>query len=134
MIISINFESDIPIYQQLKDQIIIGIAKGLLKKGEPLPSVRRMAADIGINMHTANKAYSMLKDDQYIVMDRRTGACVSNELPDMAKSPDRAGIRRSIADKILPIAAGAACRGMSPEEFGNLCIEIMLSFEKEGKS
>ncbi len=57
MFIKIDFESEIPIYIQIKDQIIEGIASGYLDEGESLPSVRQFAKDIGVNMHTVKKAY-----------------------------------------------------------------------------
>ena len=61
MYIQLDFESEIPIYEQLKDEIIMGIAKKQLLPGERLPSVRALASDIGINLHTVNKAYQQLK-------------------------------------------------------------------------
>ena len=80
MILKIDFDSDMPIYVQIKNQIIEGIAKGEIDKGEELPSVRALAEDIGINMHTVNKAYNMLKDEGYIKIDRRKGAIVALNL------------------------------------------------------
>ncbi len=77
MILRIDFDSEIPIYLQIKNQVIEGIAKGEVEDGEELPSVRGLADDIGVNMHTVNKAYSLLKDDGYIKIDRRKGAVVS---------------------------------------------------------
>src|SRR5690625_1715639 len=65
MFIQLDFESDLPIYEQLKNEIIIGIAKKQLLPGERLPSVRALASDIGINLHTVNKAYQQLKQEGY---------------------------------------------------------------------
>ncbi|ECV7489956.1 GntR family transcriptional regulator, partial [Salmonella enterica subsp. enterica serovar Muenchen] len=56
MIIQLDLQSDVPIYTQLVHQIIEGIASGRLQPGEPLPSVRSLASDIGVNLHTVNKA------------------------------------------------------------------------------
>ena len=58
MIVEIDFNSDEAIYIQLRNQIIIGIATERLREGETLPSVRQLADDIGINMHTVIKAGS----------------------------------------------------------------------------
>ena len=66
MLIVIDFSAETPIYTQLRDQIIIGIAGKTLAPGEALPSVRRMAADIGVNVNTVGKAYNILKDEGYI--------------------------------------------------------------------
>lgn len=80
MILKIDFDSETPIYMQIKNQIIEGIAKGEIDNDEELPSVRALAEDIGINMHTVNKAYNILKDEGYIKIDRRKGAIVSLNL------------------------------------------------------
>ena len=80
MILKIDFDSEIPIYLQIKNQVIDGIARGQLEDGEELPSVRGLAEDIGVNMHTVNKAYSILKDDGYLKIDRRKGAFISLDL------------------------------------------------------
>ena len=77
MLIEIDFSSDEAIYQQLCNQIILGIATSRLSDGEVLPSVRQMADEIGINMHTVNKAYTILarcrglsKQDMLKLVDR----------------------------------------------------------------
>lgn len=80
MILKIDFDSQIPIYIQIKNQVIEGIAKGTIENGEELPSVRGLAEDIGVNMHTVNKAYTLLKDDGYLKIDRRKGAFISVDL------------------------------------------------------
>ena len=80
MILRIDFDSEIPIYLQIKHQVIEGIAKGSIEDGEELPSVRALAEDIEVNMHTVNKAYSMLKDEGYLKIDRRKGAFIALDL------------------------------------------------------
>lgn len=77
MIVELDFESDIPIYIQLKNEIIKLLANKTLVNGDSLPSVRSFASQLGINLHTVNKTYSLLKDEGYIKLDRRTGAVVS---------------------------------------------------------
>ena len=77
MFLQIDFNSDEAIYIQLRNQIIIGIARSNIREGDPLPSVRQMADNIGINMHTVNKAYSVLKQEGFVKLDRRKGAVVS---------------------------------------------------------
>ena len=77
MILKLDFDSEVPIYLQIKNQIIIGIANKELSEGEELPSVRGLAENIGVNMHTVNKSYSLLKDEGYIKIDRRKGAVIS---------------------------------------------------------
>ena len=77
MLIKIDFQSDEALYIQLRNQIILGIATSTLHEGDVLPSVRQLAEDIGINMHTVNKAYSVLRQEGFVTIDRRRGAIVS---------------------------------------------------------
>ena len=77
MIIKIDFNSDEAIYMQITNQIIMGIAKRQICDGDQLPSIRNMADEIGINMHTVNKAYTVLRQAGYVKLDRRRGAVVS---------------------------------------------------------
>lgn len=79
MVLVIDDSSDVPIYQQLRNQIVMGISDGRLKPGEQLPTVRALAEEIGVNAMTVNKAYRLLKQEGYIVTERRNGARVSRE-------------------------------------------------------
>ena len=76
MVIEIDFQSDEALYTQLMNQIIMGIATSRLQEGDPLPSVRQLADTIGINMHTVNKAYSLLRQEGFVSIDRRKGAVI----------------------------------------------------------
>ena len=80
MIIKIDECSDIPIYQQIRNQIVMGISDGRLSAGEQLPTVRALALEMGINTMTVSKAYQMLKSEGYILTDRKNGARVRQEL------------------------------------------------------
>ena len=77
VMIEIDFQSDEAIYIQLRNQIILGIATATLQEGEALPSVRQLADDIGVNMHTVNKAYSVLRQEGFLRLDRRKGAVIA---------------------------------------------------------
>ena len=66
MVIEIDFQSGEALYTQLMNQIILGIATSRLQEGDPLPSVRQLADTIGINMHTVNKAYTVLKQEGFV--------------------------------------------------------------------
>ncbi len=74
MLLTFDFSSDTPLYIQLRNQIIIGIADGRLISGEKLPTVRALAEESGINTMTVSKAYQLLKQEGYITTDRRSGA------------------------------------------------------------
>lgn len=123
MLISIDFESDTPIYEQLKMQIVKGIAKGELQKGESLPSVRQMAVDVGINLHTVNKAYNILKQEGYLNIDRRIGAVVSESMPNNTDE-----FKEELNEQLEYIIADSSCRGMNKDEFLNLCSKIFNKY------
>ena len=78
MILEVDFVSEKPIYMQIRDQIVIAIGSGELKRGEKLPTVRQMAKALGVNHMTVNKAYNILKDEGLIVTNRSEGTMVKN--------------------------------------------------------
>lgn len=78
MYIVVNDMVDTPLYMQIRSQIIAGIARGDLSAGDALPSVRRMASDLGINLHTVNKAYAVLRDEGYVVVRGRSGVFIAD--------------------------------------------------------
>ena len=127
MFVKIDFVSDIPIYQQIKDQVIEGIASGNLTGGESLPSVRQFAEDLGVNMHTVNKAYSMLKNEGFVVVHKRQGVVV-NSLENM-RDP---GFIKEMGNGIKVLIAHAYCKGVTEEEFVEKCKKIYSSFNKGG--
>ena len=80
MIVRIDQSLGVPIYQQVRDQVVAAIAAGELVEGDALPSVRALAVDLGINLHTVNKAYALLRDDGYLVVRGRAGAFVAQPM------------------------------------------------------
>ncbi|NLV77531.1 GntR family transcriptional regulator [Keratinibaculum paraultunense] len=126
MFIKIDFESDMPIYEQLRRQIIKGIAKGDLEKGEQLPSVRQLAEDIGINLHTVNKTYNILKEEGYLAIDRRKGAMVKDIMPMVDEE-----YINNLYSELEYIIANSYCRGISKEEFLKLCEDIYDRLENK---
>ena len=96
MLIELDFNSEKPIYEQLYEAIILAMANGELAPYESLPSVRSLGVEIGINLHTVNKAYNLLKEEGYIQMDRRKGALVSS-LPIQASPKTEAELEDAFA-------------------------------------
>jgi DNA-binding transcriptional regulator YhcF (GntR family) len=64
-------KSEKSIYQQIYDNIITGIVSGKLREGTILPSARQLSASLGINFHTVNKAYNILKNDGFLILNRK---------------------------------------------------------------
>lgn len=84
MRIQIDLTSKVPIYQRIRDEIVMGIGRGDLKTSDVLPSVRQLALDLGINHMTVNKAYQQLKAEHFIVIDRRQGATIADKPLDLS--------------------------------------------------
>lgn len=115
MVIAINDNSEVPIYQQIRNQIVLGISDGRLTPGEQLPTVRGLAEEMGINSMTVNKAYQLLKQEGYIYADRRSGARVRE---DFAKQQ---GISKEAEETLECIISEAKIGGMTKKEFYQLC-------------
>lgn len=122
MIIEIDFSSDEAIYVQLRNQIIIAIATSQIKEGDSLPSVRNLADDIGINMHTVNKAYSALKQEGFLRVDRRRGAVVAVDI-------DKMESMEKMKAYLRPVVARAHCKKITKEEALKLVSEIYDELE-----
>lgn len=114
MIINLNMNSDVPIYVQLRNEIVMGIGRGELKRGESLPTVRQMAADIGVNTMTVNKAYKILKDEGYIEIDRRHGAKVNQSINLSFE------FKEKLESELELLVAESVLKGISKEEFLNM--------------
>ena len=118
MIISLKLSSNIPIYVQLRNQIVTGIGKGALKFGENLPTVRQLAQDAGDNTMTVNKAYQILKMEGFIEIDRRKGATVC------PLKHNAAQFREKLESELELLSAEAYLKGMERCEFLTICEEI----------
>ena len=118
MLITLDTTSSIPIYVQLRNQVVTGIGRGELKAGEHLPTVRQLAADAGVNTVTVNKTYQLLKAEGFIEIDRRQGATV-------CPSRQEEEVYREKLEKELELLSAEAClKGMGREEFLELCGDI----------
>lgn len=121
MIIEIDFNSEEALYVQLRNQIIMGIATSRFKEGDSLPSVRQLADTIGINMHTVNKAYTVLKQEGFVQVDRRRGAIIAVNI-------DKLRAMEEMRKELQVILAKASCKNISREEVHTLIEEIYSEY------
>lgn len=117
MHIEIDFNSDEAIYMQLRNQIIIGIATSEFREGDTLPSVRQLADAIGINMHTVNKAYTVLKQEGYVKVDRRRGAVIAIDM-------DKLRAMEVLKSEMRVLLAEGSCKRITRSEVHELIDEI----------
>ena len=122
MVIEIDFNSDEAIYVQLMNQIIMGIATSRIQEGDTLPSVRQLADTIGINMHTVNKAYSLLRQEGFVTIDRRRGAIIALDV-------DKIKALEEMKQNLMVALARGCCKNITRAEVHNLSDE---SFDEYG--
>lgn len=121
MLLHLDFSSEVPIYQQIRNQIVMGIASGELRDGEKLPTIRALAEETGINMMTVSKAYQLLKQEGHITTDRRSGAVVRGRVPGHLPPETVEGLRLRLCELRLA--------GLDRERALALCGEL---WDKEG--
>jgi DNA-binding transcriptional regulator YhcF (GntR family) len=121
MILNIDLAADVPIYQQLRDQIVEAIAEGVLTEGSSLPATRALAADFGINFHTVIKAYDLLRQQGLIRLNRKSGAVVTAT----AAAPP---FHSEWTAKARTLLAEAVARGIPAEEVLKTCQALLESF------
>ena len=122
MLIEIDFNSEEAIYIQLRNQVILGIATANIQEGDSLPSVRQLAETIGVNMHTVNKAYNVLKQEGFITLDKRRGAVI-------ALDENKIRAVEEMRQQLQIVLAKACCRAISREEIHELVDEILDEYE-----
>lgn len=125
MYIEIDFNSDEAIYLQLRNQIIMGIATSQYQEGDPLPSVRQLADTIGINMHTVNKAYTVLRQEGFVKVDRRKGAVIAIDI-------DKLQAVEELKKDLQVLLAKSRCKNISKQEIHALIDEIYENYEEYG--
>ena len=118
MLLKLDFDSEGPIYQQIRNQIVVGIAAGRLLPGERLPATRSLAEDLGVNTMTVSKAYQQLRQEGYVTTDRRTGVMVRQreEGKPTVSEETLKGLRLRLCELRLA--------GLSREEILRLCEKL----------
>ncbi len=120
MIIRINELSDIPIYMQIRNQIVMGISSGELEGGEQLPTVRALAMEMGINTMTVSKAYQLLKTEGYIMTDRKNGARIRTSIKQQGSISDsnKTELKRIVSECRLSGVSKADLLSLIDEYYG----------------
>ena len=122
MLIEIDFNSNEAIYVQLQNQIIMGIATDAIREGDTLPSVRQLADTVGINMHTVNKAYALLRNDGYLKLDRRKGAVVCVTVESRKEQLEKVNLDMQM------LVAEAICKDISLAEMHQIIKDMYKEF------
>ncbi|WP_329568984.1 GntR family transcriptional regulator [Kitasatospora sp. NBC_01266] len=126
MLIPLVLTSEVPIYQQIRDRTVEGIANGALPTGTVLPSTRALAARFGINFHTVNKAYDLLRQEGLLHLTRKHGAVVAR---DHNSGPPAPGFLADWEDRARTLLAEAHAHGMPSTESLARCRALLDGFE-----
>lgn len=121
MIITVDFNSNEALYMQLRNQIVHGIATSAIREGDTLPPVRQLAEDIGVNMHTVNKAYTVLKQEGLLRLDRRRGTVVVIHVNQMEALAE-------MKSQLAMVIAKGRCKNITKEEVYRLVDEIFEEY------
>ncbi|RSM56003.1 GntR family transcriptional regulator [Amycolatopsis sp. WAC 01376] len=125
MLLTLDLDSEVPIYQQIRDRIVEAVAGGVLAEGSALPSTRQLGADLGINFHTVNKAYDLLRTQGFIRINRKTGAVVRR---DASSGPADDGYADEWQERLRTLLAEAVALGLAPREVTSRCGSVLDSF------
>ncbi|TDQ54810.1 GntR family transcriptional regulator [Actinorugispora endophytica] len=126
MILSIDLDSEVPIYQQLRDRVVEAIASGELREGSTLPATRQLGADLGINFHTVNKAYDLLRREGLLRLNRKTGAVIQR---DPRSGPPGTAFLPDWEARLGTLLAEAVAHGVTAEEVVGLCRDRLTTFQ-----
>ena len=130
MIARIDFQSGVPVYLQIVQQVKVAAATGLIRPGDPLPSVRAMAEDLRINRNTVARAYAELESES-VIETRQGSGCF---LKDGGASPLRKSVRSSrLAEALDAVIIQAHHLQISDTELQSLLIERLEAFHLRQK-
>lgn len=126
MFLTVDTTDARPIYQQVADGIKELIARGKLAEGAPLPPVRQLAADLGVNLNTIATAYRELQKDGLIVIKHGSGSVVaSRTISERSRDELVRPLRTALTELVLS--------GLSPSKIQSLVMRELRLAGKEGK-
>ena len=126
MLLSIEPDGPVPIYQQIRDRIVEAIADGRLLAGSALPSTRQLGVDLGVNFHTVNKAYDLLRQEGLLRLGRKSGAVVCR---DAGSGPPDPGWAQDWTGRLGTLLAEAAAQGIPAAGIVGKCQAAMTDFD-----
>ncbi|MFG3437305.1 GntR family transcriptional regulator [Nonomuraea sp. NPDC047897] len=127
MHLTLDLDSEVPIYQQIRDRIVEAIARRQAREGDALPSTRQLAADFGINFHTVNKAYDLLRQQGVIRINRKSGAVVRR---DADTGPPEAPFIDDWEERMRVLLAEATVHGIDRQDVLRRCEALLIAFEE----
>ena len=108
--IRIDLESSVPVYRQVANAVRALLVSGRFPVGEPLPTVRQLAVDLGVHHNTIAEAYRVLADEGWLALRRRHGAIVL----DRSRPSPPPEARTSLVQRLRELTAEAQAAGLAP--------------------
>jgi GntR family transcriptional regulator len=121
----LDLDSEVPIYQQIRDRVVEAIARRQAREGDPLPSTRQLASDFGINFHTVSKSYDLLRQQGIIRINRKSGAVIRR---DADTGPPEAGFIDDWEERMRVLLAEATVHGLDRDDVIRSCEAIVAGF------
>jgi GntR family transcriptional regulator len=131
VILSLDLDSEVPIYLQIRNRIVEAIASGELTEGSSLPSIRQLAVDLGINFHTVNKAYDLLRREGLLRINRKSGALVQR---DARTGPPEPGFTDEWETRLRTLLAEAVAHGVDHPAVLGSCAAVLTSFTPSART
>lgn len=126
--ITIDRGLDNPVYEQVADQVRQLVASGALDPGTSLPSVRRLASDLGVNLNTVARAYRVLEGEGFLAIRDRAGVTVAAPAKEVNPSA-----RAKLLDQMRTTLARLRQAGMATDELINVVHKEVLTLGGQGK-
>jgi GntR family transcriptional regulator len=124
----LDARSGVPVYRQIIDQVLGGIAAGRLKPGDQLPTVRQLAVDLAINPNTVVRAYRELEIREVLATQQGTGTFITEKKP----QPDELERRRRVAQLAGELLARAGAEGITLQELLGYLNELQNEENRRG--
>ena len=131
MLIAIDINDPRPVYLQIAAAIKEQIQQGMLQPGDELPSVRDLARDLDINLHTARHAYQLLREQGVVLLRLGSRARIA---PLRAVPADRAEIEKKVAPRLRELVTDAFHLGITPKQIRQLVNEAIEQNEEKVRS
>jgi GntR family transcriptional regulator len=127
MFLTVDISDKRPIYQQIVDGIKALIARGQLREGTALPSVRQVAGDLGVNLNTIAIAYRQLQDEGFLTVRHGSGAVISSR---RGHEVEEGELRRSLSTILTQLILG----GNSDRDIAALVRQELALLRQRGPS
>lgn len=126
--LTIDRRLEVPVYEQIADQVRRLVASGALEPGTALPSVRQLAGDLGVNLNTIARAYRLLEDEGFLVIRDRAGVAVAAPAEKVESSA-----RGKLLDQMRATLARLRQAGMTPDELLHFTRREVEAMGRRGK-